>query len=154
MDIAFLPFAAGVLANAFRSGQGERTAVVLHGVVFEAAAAVFNVIWWYARHHHRLLASNIDPAGVSAITRRFRLALAWLGAGTLLGAFVPVLAVPVFAAFVTYYWLPISGETRRRSRFGRGAMAVPTVAEGQAKASPGTGSPASPPTRCPRAPRS
>src|SRR5262245_20580061 len=30
MDIAFLPFAASVLANAFRNGQGERTAVVFH----------------------------------------------------------------------------------------------------------------------------
>lgn len=114
MDIAFLPFAAGVLANSFRSGQGERTAVVLHGLVFEMAAAVFNVIWWYVRHKHRLLANNIDPAGIRAITRRFRLALAWLGTGTLLGALLPVLAVPVFAAFVIYYWLPISGEIGRQ----------------------------------------
>jgi hypothetical protein len=75
---------------------------------------VFNVIWWYVRHNHRLLANNIDPAGIRAITGRFRLALAWLGTGTLLGALLPVLAVPVFAAFVIYYWLPISGEIGRQ----------------------------------------
>jgi uncharacterized membrane protein len=34
MDIALLPFAASVLANSFRTGHGERTAVVLHGLVF------------------------------------------------------------------------------------------------------------------------
>jgi hypothetical protein len=35
MDIAFLPFAASVLAEAFRDGHGQRTAVVLHGLAFE-----------------------------------------------------------------------------------------------------------------------
>jgi uncharacterized membrane protein len=110
MDIAILPFVAAVLANAFRAGQGERTAVVVHGVVFELAAALFNVIWWYARQDRRLLANTIDDAGVRSIARRFLLALAWIGGGTVLGAFVPLLGVAVFASFIIYYWLPISGE--------------------------------------------
>jgi uncharacterized membrane protein len=63
MDIAFLPFAAAVLAEAFRDGQGQRIAVVLHGIAFELAAILSNVIWEYARHNRRLLASTIDPAG-------------------------------------------------------------------------------------------
>jgi uncharacterized membrane protein len=49
MDIAFLPFAAAVLAQAFRHGHGQRTAVVFHGIAFELAAILFNIIW-YARH--------------------------------------------------------------------------------------------------------
>ena len=114
MDIAFLPFAAAVLANSFRDGQGERTAVVLHGLAFELAAALFNAIWWYARHDRRLLADTIDSAGVRAISRRFELALAWLGTGTLLGALLPALGVAVIAAFILYYWLPISGELGRQ----------------------------------------
>jgi hypothetical protein len=67
MDIAFLPFAAAVLANSFRDGQGERIAVVLHGVAFELAAALFNAIWWlfaimplYARRR-RLVATGGRP---------------------------------------------------------------------------------------------
>jgi TMEM175 potassium channel family protein len=72
MDIAFLPFAASVLASAFRNGQGERTAVALHGLTFEVAAILFNIIWWYARHDRRLLAPSIDAAGVKAIGRRFQ----------------------------------------------------------------------------------
>ena len=110
MDIALLPFAAAVLANSFRDGQGERTAVLVHGLAFELAAALFNIIWWHARRGRRLLAPTIDAAGVHAIARRFQLALAWIGAGTLLGALVPVLGVAVFATFVIYFWLPISGE--------------------------------------------
>ncbi|MFF5290611.1 TMEM175 family protein [Paractinoplanes globisporus] len=108
MDIAFLPFAASVLADAFRDGHGERTAVVMHGLVFFLAAALFNLIWWHARHH--LLSNNINPAGVRAIGRRFQLALLWLGTATILGGLLPVLGVAVFAAFIAFYWLPISGE--------------------------------------------
>jgi len=113
MDIALLPFAARVLANSFRDGQGERTAVVVHGLAFELAAVLFNLIWWHARRDGRLLASTIDAAGVRAIARRFLLALAWIGVGTLLGALLPPLGVIVIAAFVVFYWLPISGEIGR-----------------------------------------
>lgn len=119
MDVAFLPFAASVLAEAFRDGHGQRTAVVLHGIAFELAAVLFNVIWWYACHDRRLLTPTIDAAGVTAIGRRFRLALVWLGTGTLLGALLPVLAVAVIAAFIPYYWLPIAGEIAEGRR-GRG----------------------------------
>jgi hypothetical protein len=48
--------------------------------------------------------------GASAISRRFRLALAWIGTGILLGALFPVLGMAVIAAFVPYYWRPIRGE--------------------------------------------
>jgi hypothetical protein len=60
---------------------------------------------------------------VRAIARRFQLALAWIGAGTLLGALVPVLGVAVFAGFVIYFWLPISGEMGRARP--RAALAGP-----------------------------
>jgi uncharacterized membrane protein len=110
MDIAFLPFAASVLATAFRAGQGQRSAVVFYGVAFELAAILFNVIWDYSRHGHRLLATTIDAAGAKSISGRFRLALAWIAAGTLMGALLPVLGVSVIAAFIPYYWLPIRGE--------------------------------------------
>jgi hypothetical protein len=66
MDIALLPFAAAVLASSFRDGQGERTAVVFHGISFEIAAALFNVIWWHARHNHQLLTSTDSTAVRSA----------------------------------------------------------------------------------------
>jgi uncharacterized membrane protein len=121
MDIAFLPFAASVLSAAFRTGHGQRTAVVFYGIVFELAAILFNVIWDYARHEHRLLATTIDPVGARAISRRFRLALVWIATGTLLGALVPVLGMAVIAAFIPYYWLPIRGEiARAKPRRDRG----------------------------------
>ena len=122
MDIAFLPFAAAVLSAAFRTAHGQRTAVVFYGIVFELAALLFNVIWDYARHGHRLLGATIDSVGTRAISRRFRLALAWIATGTLLGGLLPVLGMAVIAAFIPYYWLPIRGEiaSAKPRRDGRG----------------------------------
>jgi hypothetical protein len=69
-------------------------------------------IWVYA-YRCRLLSEALDSAGAKAISRRFRLALAWLTTGVLLGAAVPVLGVVVIAAFNAFYWLPIRGESPR-----------------------------------------
>lgn len=113
MDIAFLPFAASVLAQSFRDGHSQPAAVVLHGTVFALAALLFNIIWSHARHDGRLLARTIDSAGAKAIARRFQLAVVWLGAATVFGALLPVLGVIVIVAFIAYYWLPISGERGR-----------------------------------------
>jgi TMEM175 potassium channel family protein len=79
-------------------------------------------IWGYARHDQRLLGTTIDAAGARAISRRFRLAVAWIATGTLLGALLPVLGIAVIAAFIPYYWLPIRGEiaSAKPRRDGRG----------------------------------
>jgi TMEM175 potassium channel family protein len=116
MDLAFMPFTAAVLADAFRDGHGEATAVVLTGGAFEFAAVLFNLIWWHARKDRRLIADTLAPAGVTAIARRFQLALVWLAVGTALGAVLPALGLVVIAAFIPYYWLPIAGEISKRNR--------------------------------------
>ena len=112
MMVAFLPFTTSVLAGALRSGHGLRTAAVLYGIAFDATALTFNAVWQYACRH-RLLQETLDPADATAIGRRFRLALAWLTIGALLGLLIPVLGVAVIAAFNVFYWLPIRGENPR-----------------------------------------
>jgi hypothetical protein len=67
-------------------------------------------VWQYARRRG-LLREALDPAGATAIGRRFQLALVWLAVGALLGAALPVLGVAVIVAFNAYYWLPIRGES-------------------------------------------
>jgi len=112
MVVAFLPFATSVLAGAFRSSEGQRTAVVFYGIAFWVTALTFNAVWQYARRRG-LVSKDLDSAGASAISRRFQLALAWLATGALLGAVLPVLGVAVIAAFNVYYWFPIRGESPR-----------------------------------------
>src|SRR6266487_6470165 len=112
MAVAFLPLATSVLAGALRSGHGQRPAVAFYGIAFDVTALTFNVVWQYARGHG-LLSDALDPAGATAIGRRFQLALAWLTTGALLGAVLPDLGVVVIAAFNAFYWLPIRGESPR-----------------------------------------
>ncbi len=112
MVVAFLPFATSVLAGALDSGHGQRTAVVFYAIAFAVTALAFNVLWQYAGRH-RLLSEALDPAGATAIGRRFQLALAWLATGAVLGALLPVLGVAVIVAFNAFYWLPIRGESPR-----------------------------------------
>jgi len=115
MVVAFLPFATSVLAGSFRTGHGERTAVVFYGIAFDVTALTFNAVWQHARRH-QVLNEALDPAGARAIGRRFQLALAWLAAGALLGAVLPVLGVAVIAAFNAFYWMPIRGENPGQGR--------------------------------------
>jgi uncharacterized membrane protein len=112
MVVAFLPFATSVLAGALREGHGQQTAVVFYAIAFAVTALTFNAVWQYARRHG-LLSEDLDPAGATAIGRRFQLALAWLAAAALLGALLPVLGVVVIAAFNAFYWIPIRGESPR-----------------------------------------
>lgn len=116
MEVAFLPFAASILARAFHAGQSQRTAVLFYGIAFEVAAILFNVTWEYARHGHRLLGDWIDAAGSRKISRRFLLAPAWIATGTGLGALLPVLGVVVIAAVIPFYWAPFPGENARAWR--------------------------------------
>ena len=76
MVVAFLPFATSILAGAMRSGQSQRTAVVFYAIAFDLTALTFNAVWRYASRHG-LLSAALDPAGATAIGRRFQLALAW-----------------------------------------------------------------------------
>jgi uncharacterized membrane protein len=112
MVVAFLPFVTSVIAGALRSGHGERTAVGLYGIAFAVTALTFNGVWQYACRR-RLLSEALSPAGATAISRRFQLALAWLATGALVGALLPVLGVAVIVAFNAFYWLPIRGESPR-----------------------------------------
>jgi uncharacterized membrane protein len=112
MVVAFLPFATSVLAGALRSGHAQRTAVGFYGIAFDVTALTFNAVWRYASRH-RLLAEGLGSAAATAIRRRFRLALVWLGTGALLGVLLPVVGVGVIVAFNIYYWLPIQGESPR-----------------------------------------
>jgi TMEM175 potassium channel family protein len=120
MIVAFLPFATSVLAGALHSGRGERTAIIFYCIAFDLTALAFNAVWQYA-DRRRLLSEVLGSAGAAAITKRFRLALAWLTTGALLGVVVPLLGLAAIAAFNAFYWLPIRGESPARESRQRAA---------------------------------
>jgi uncharacterized membrane protein len=104
--VAFFPFSASVLAEAFRDGSGQRTAVVFYGAAFAIGSAFFNLIWRHVRRA-RLLGETIDERTEKALTRRFGLAVPLYAAGTLAGAMLPVLGLAIFAAPAIFFWLPL-----------------------------------------------
>jgi uncharacterized membrane protein len=115
--VAFFPFSASVLAEAFRAGSGQRTAVVFYGAAFALGSAFFNLIWRHARRAH-LLSETIDQRTERAYTRRFGMAVPLYLAGTLAGAAYPVLGLALFAAPAVFFWLPLG---RRVDGDGDGA---------------------------------
>jgi uncharacterized membrane protein len=98
MAVAFLPFATSVLGVALHRGHDERTAIVFYGMAFDLTALTFNAVWQYASRR-RLLSEALGSAGATAISRRFRLALAWLAAGAVVGGLVPLAGLALIAAF-------------------------------------------------------
>lgn len=114
MDVAFIPFVAGVLASAFRNGAGERTAVVLYGATLVVGGIFFNTLWEHARRHHRLLGDDVDPETAKAMARRFSVGPLLYAAGAGLGALLPILGVTVYAGLILFYWLPPVGRASFR----------------------------------------
>ena len=114
-------FAIAVTLLVLEIRPPEDTRHLLHGLAalwpsYLAYAITFLLIGQVWANHHVMfdhIRSAVDAAGAGAIGRRFRLALAWLATGTLLGALLPVLGIAVIAAFIPYYWLPIRGELAR-----------------------------------------
>jgi TM2 domain-containing membrane protein YozV len=54
------------------------------------------------------------------IAHRFYLGPILYGVGTLLGAFVPVLGIVVFAVLIPFYWLPPATRWARKPRSVQG----------------------------------
>jgi len=109
MDVAFIPFAAAVLASAFRSGEGRGTAVVLYGVVLVVGGIFFNAIWEVARRR-ALIDPSMAPATVHRIRRRFFLGPCMYAVAATVGAFAPFVGFAGYAALILFYWLPVGSE--------------------------------------------
>jgi uncharacterized membrane protein len=105
-NIAFLPFAASVLASALRGGADERAAVVFYGATFAIGSGLFNLTWHHACRA-KLFGSTIDASTQRAMTRRFILGPPMYAAGVAVGALVPLLGLVLFAAPGAMFWIPV-----------------------------------------------
>ena len=115
MLVAFLPFATSVLAQTFRNGSGENVAVALYGLVMTGAGLLFNWLWMHASHA-KLFDDGVTAAGVRGMKARILFGPAMYLVGAIIGYFLPIVGVVVFAGLILFYWLPIpqrnaAGET-------------------------------------------
>jgi uncharacterized membrane protein len=114
MSVAFVPFAAAVLAGSFRSGEGERVAFLLFGSTLVVGGVIFNAIWQYALRGYHLLNDTITTEEAQRLGHRFLLGPAMYVVGTLLGALLPALGLVVFGCLILFYWLPATADERLR----------------------------------------
>ncbi|WP_410810887.1 TMEM175 family protein [Micromonospora sp. 067-2] len=107
MDVAFVPFAASVLAAAFRQGAGESLAVLFFGGTFGVGTIFFNAIWRYALRAPRLLDERVSPSAGRLVSRRFLSGPLLTLLGVAVGAFFPALGLVIFALMIPVFWLPL-----------------------------------------------
>ncbi|WFE48802.1 TMEM175 family protein [Micromonospora sp. WMMD1155] len=107
MTVAFVPFAASVLAAAFRDGQGEPLALLFFGGPFALGTIFFSAIWQYALRAPRVLHRRVSESAGRIVSRRLLAGplLTLLGAAA--GAVIPVLGLAIFALTIPVFWLPL-----------------------------------------------
>jgi uncharacterized membrane protein len=111
LDVAFIPFSTGVMAQTLRTSEHEQLGTALYGAVIAIGGIPFNLIWWWARRE-RLLGPTLGEAEAAAIARRFWLGPVVYGLGALLALAAPYAAIALYAALIVFYWF----EPIRRAR--------------------------------------
>lgn len=93
--VSFLPFTTSLMARHLEDA-GERLAVVLFGVNLTLAAALTSIVLRYAARSPDLAADDVAEAELQGFEKERRAALASLTAATVVGIFLPFVAVVVF----------------------------------------------------------
>jgi len=94
MAVSFLPFPTRLVAEAIRSENAERTAVVFYGLVLLAIASLFGALWGAVAADPELLQPDVSDEEVRAILVATSPNLAFYA-----GVTVVALAAPRVAAF-------------------------------------------------------
>jgi uncharacterized membrane protein len=115
--VAFVPFATSVLAETFRTGSGENIAVALYGVTLTAAGLLFNGIWSHS-NRAKLFDDSVTVQGVRRMTKRILFGPAMYALGAILGYFLPIVGVIVYALLILFYWLPIPQRNAAGEKIG------------------------------------
>jgi uncharacterized membrane protein len=111
MFIAFVPFPTDILAQRLGSGVDAKLATFLYGGTMVAIAVMFNAIWLYASARNGQLLGGEATTARRAEARGYRYGVPVYLLITLLALINPVLSLIGFAAFATYWALPISGPS-------------------------------------------
>jgi uncharacterized membrane protein len=115
--VAFVPFATSVLAETFRTRSGENIAVALYGVTLTAAGLLFNGIWSHS-NRAKLFDDSVTVQGVRRMTKRILFGPAMYALGAILGYFLPIVGVIVYALLILFYWLPIPQRNAAGEKIG------------------------------------
>jgi uncharacterized membrane protein len=129
--VSLLPFTTGVVANHLfesylavsndisRSFGAERIAVVLFGVDMTMAALMLYLLIRHAARRPGLAVDDVAEDELQRFTRERRAAFVAQGSATVVGVFLPVLAVLFYLSVsVLFIVAPLAGTRWRRSKPG------------------------------------
>lgn len=120
--VSFLPFTTSLVATHL-DNSAEGAAVVFFGLDLTLAALMVNVVVGYAGRTPGLAADDVAEEELRAFERERRLALALQAFATVVGLFLPVVAVVVFLAISVLLLVDPLVRAPRRRRAGRSPVA-------------------------------
>jgi uncharacterized membrane protein len=103
--VTVIPFPTQVLAEYIREPDAH-TAAIFYAATFLAMAIAFNRLWWYAQRDGRLLAPDVDPARLRAITGQFRLGPLSYVVALAVAALQPLAGFALVMLLAVYWALP------------------------------------------------
>jgi uncharacterized membrane protein len=115
--VAFVPFATSVLAATLRNGTGENVAVALYGATRIVAGLLFIAIWSHASRGGLFDAGVTTPA-IRRMTRHILFGPATYAIGAVIGYFLPIIGVVIYALLILFYWLPIPQRNSANQKIG------------------------------------
>ncbi|SOD71052.1 uncharacterized membrane protein [Jatrophihabitans sp. GAS493] len=103
--IAFIPFPTSVLSEYVRDGSSEhlQAAVGLYGLTMIALGTTFSLMWLHIYHHPEIRRRGTTNALIRKDVLRSCGGTACYATGTLIGIFLPYLALAIFAGLVVLF---------------------------------------------------
>lgn len=111
--VSFLPFSTSLLATHLGDPE-EGVAVVIFGTNLTVAAGLVNLVVRYATRTLGLVADDVAEAELRAFQKERRAAIIVLAVATVLGVFLPVVAVMLFLAVSVFLLVEPLWRARRR----------------------------------------
>jgi uncharacterized membrane protein len=118
MCVVFIPFPTALLAEYIESQQ-RTTAVAVYTGTPAMTTVFFSLMWYYAAKGYRLVARDLDPAALRAMTRRYTTGTVLYVATFALTFVNVVLSLALVVSLALLFVLPESG-----SRPGKPGAAV------------------------------
>ncbi|MFL5294981.1 MAG: TMEM175 family protein [Phenylobacterium sp.] len=105
MAVAFLPFPTAVLAEALHRRTDQNIAAAFYGATLTIGGVFVNLTW---RHAARagLLISGLTKADIRRVSRRYLVGPTVYAFAAVIGWFVPLVAVAIYALLNLFYLWP------------------------------------------------
>jgi uncharacterized membrane protein len=105
MAVAFLPFPTAVLAEALHRGHDQNIAAAFYGGTLTVGGLFVNLTWHHAVRSG-LVSDTVSDVDVRRVSRHYLVGPSVYALASLIGVYVPALALVAFASLNVFYLWP------------------------------------------------